>query len=64
MQTPKDEAERVQLLIALGDQPGVSAWFNVWQLARLGRPASEVWGGATRKAESPLARLGRKDCTA
>ena len=64
MQTPKDDVERLQLLIALGNQPGVSAWFSVWQLARIGRPASEVWGGASSKTTSPRERLSREDCTA
>lgn len=48
MQTPKDEMARVELLKALGQQPGVSAWFSVWQLARLGAPAREVWAPAPR----------------
>jgi len=32
MQIPRDDAERVQLWIALGHQPGVSAWFTVWRV--------------------------------
>lgn len=48
MQTLKDETARVELLKALGQQPGVSAWFSVWQLARLGSPAHEVWAPAPR----------------
>ena len=48
MQTPKDETARLELLRALGQQPGVSAWFSVWQLARLGAPAREVWAPAPR----------------
>ncbi|MGE5625586.1 MAG: hypothetical protein ACM3ZT_08570 [Bacillota bacterium] len=48
MQMPKDANERVKLWQALGQQPGVSAWFSVWQLARIGRPSPEVWGGAPR----------------
>ena len=42
------EQERVSLLIALGQQPGVSAWFSIWQQARLGKPAPQVWGGKRR----------------
>lgn len=63
---PKHEAARMQLLIALGEQPGVSGWFSVWQLARIGRPSPEVWGGAARKqeAKAPVGGFGRKDCTA
>ena len=48
MWTPKDEKARVELLKALGQQPGVGAWFSVWQLARLGAPAREVWAPAPR----------------
>jgi len=29
----KEDAERLQLLIALGNQPGVSAWFGAWFLS-------------------------------
>ncbi len=32
--TQIDDARRKELLIALGNQPGVSAWFTVWQLSR------------------------------
>lgn len=32
MQTPKDEADRVQYWISLGHQPGVSAWFTLWRV--------------------------------
>jgi|GEM_PF-3709009 len=53
MPMPKDENERVELLKSLGQQPGVSAWFSVWQMARIGQPAPEVWGGATRQAAPP-----------
>lgn len=48
MQTRKNETARVELLKMLGQQPGVSAWFSVWQLARLGAPAREVWAPAPR----------------
>ena len=48
MQTPKDAKAHVELWKALGQQPGVSAWFSVWQLARLGAPAREVWAPAPR----------------
>ena len=29
----KTEAERVQFLVSLGQQPGVGAWFTVWRVA-------------------------------
>ena len=58
MQTPKDEMARLELLKALGQQPGVSAWFSVWQLARLGRPASEVWGGGSSDRRAPRSPKG------
>lgn len=64
MQTPRDVNERVELLKALGQQPGVSAWFSVWQTARIGRPAAEVWSDAPRAARAPLKSLTRKDCVA
>ena len=28
----RDDAERLKVLIALGNQPGVSAWFGAWFL--------------------------------
>ena len=62
MQTPRDVNERVELLKALGQQPGVSAWFSVWQMARIGRPATEVWGGAAHPAKPKLKRLTPEDC--
>ena len=34
MQIPRDEAERVQFFITLGQQPGVGAWFSVWLVSR------------------------------
>ena len=64
MQMPKNADERAKLLQALGQQPGVSAWFSVWQLSRIGRPAAEVWGGAPRPEQLPFTQLNRKDCTA
>lgn len=51
------EEDRITLLIALGQQPGVSAWFSVWQLARIGKPLAGIWGGAGRPAR-PKARIG------
>ena len=53
------EEDRIKLLVALGNQPGVSAWFSLWQLARLGKPSAEVWGGARR---APKSRIGGR-CT-
>ena len=51
------EETRVKLLLSLGYAPGVSAWFSVWQLARLGKPAAEVWGGQRRRRRAK-ARIG------
>ena len=51
------EQERVELLVSLGYTPGVSAWFSVWQMARLGKPAAEVWGSLRRPRKSK-ARIG------
>lgn len=36
-----DDEARVRLWVALGAQPGVSAWYAVWLLARLSPPARE-----------------------
>ncbi len=56
MQTPRDEAERVQYWVSLGQQPGVSAWFTIWQVVYRKRvqPA---------KAARPKG-MGREQCTA
>ena len=56
MQTPRDEAERVQLWIALGNQPGVSAWFTVWRVSFKKR--------AKRTAKTSSNKLPRESCTA
>lgn len=32
MNKPENNAAHIQWLIALGNQPGVSAWFAVWTL--------------------------------
>ena len=64
MQMLHDVNERMELLKALGQQPGVSAWFSVWQMTRIGRPAAEVWGGAPRPVKPKLKQLTREDCAA
>lgn len=56
MSASREEA-RVKLLLSLGHAPGVSAWFSVWQLARLGKPAAEVWSGQPRQSKAK-ARIG------
>jgi hypothetical protein len=58
MPTTAKENARLQLLKALGQQPGVSAWFSVWQLERLGRPAVEVWRGASPERRGPKSPKG------
>lgn len=35
----RDELKTTELWVALGSQPGVSAWFAVWILSRLSRPS-------------------------
>ena len=44
MQTPKTEAESVQLWITLGRQPGLGGWLNVWLVShsRRAKPAKAV----------------------
>ncbi|MGH8370005.1 MAG: hypothetical protein ACRESC_03395 [Gammaproteobacteria bacterium] len=51
MIAPKDDNARVRLWIALGDQPGVSAWFSVWSLSR----ASRRHDSETRKVTKSVA---------
>jgi hypothetical protein len=34
MNAPKDDNVRARLWVALGNEPGVSAWFSVWSLSR------------------------------
>jgi hypothetical protein len=46
MPTTKTEAERVQFLISLGQQPGAGAWFTVWRVA-------------TRRREKPAAKAAK-----
>lgn len=38
MSIPEDSETRSRLWIALGNQPGVSAWFAVWSLSREAKP--------------------------
>jgi hypothetical protein len=55
MSNPNSEAERVQLWIALGQQPGVSAWFTVWRVVYSNRP---------RASKAAAAKPAQKVCTA
>ena len=50
------EEERIKILIALGHQPGVSAWFSLWLQARIGKPSAEVWGGG--RGQKTKTRIG------
>ncbi|HET7649189.1 MAG TPA: hypothetical protein VFL15_00610 [Gammaproteobacteria bacterium] len=34
MNIPADNVARARLWVALGNQPGVAAWFSVWTLSR------------------------------
>lgn len=34
MNNPADKDARARLWVALGNQPGVAAWFSVWALSR------------------------------
>jgi len=42
MPSPKSQAERVQFLVSLGQQPGVGAWFTVWRVATRKRLAAKT----------------------
>jgi|GraSoiStandDraft_24_1057298.scaffolds.fasta_scaffold218628_2 hypothetical protein len=55
MSIRKDEAERVQFLISLGQQPGVGAWFTVWRVAtrRREKPASKATVKAMPRGSCP-----------
>ncbi|MFI4920581.1 MAG: hypothetical protein ACHQAZ_02945 [Gammaproteobacteria bacterium] len=44
---------RKGLWIALGQQPGVSAWFTVWRLSRLAKRAARQPKPATKAASMP-----------
>lgn len=49
MNAPKDPDVRARLWVALGNQPGVSAWFTVWLLSR----AARQHDGAPHKVTQP-----------
>jgi hypothetical protein len=42
MITSRNEADRLRLLIALGNQPGVSAWFGAWFLGLMRAAESQA----------------------
>lgn len=49
---------RASLWIALGNQPGVSAWFAVWLLARLSPPPRKAAKPVTTRAPAqPVRRV-------
>lgn len=49
---------RASLWIALGNQPGVSAWFAVWLLARLSPPPRKAAKPVTTQAPAqPVRRV-------
>lgn len=52
MSKPESPAARADLWVALGNQPGVSAWFAVYLLSRLGRMPQS----ASRRAVLPAGR--------
>ncbi len=52
MRLPENPAARADLWVALGNQPGVSAWFAVYLLSRLGRMPKS----ASRRAVQPAGR--------
>lgn len=49
MNIPADKDERARLWVALGNQPGASAWFSVWMLSR----ESQHRTAAARKPGAP-----------
>ena len=49
MNIPADKDARARLWVALGNQPGVGAWFSVWTLARESRQGA----AAARKPGAP-----------
>lgn len=54
----RNRDRRADLWIALGNQPGVSAWFAVWLLARLSPPYRRAAKpAATQVAARPIRRV-------
>ncbi len=56
MQIPRDEAERVQFFITLGQQPGVGAWFTLWRVSQKKR--------AKAAAPAALKKMPQGSCAA
>lgn len=52
MLTSRNDADRLRLLIALGNQPGVSAWFGAWFLGLMRAAESRA------RRPQPKARFG------
>ncbi|HSC47508.1 MAG TPA: hypothetical protein VLG68_05435 [Gammaproteobacteria bacterium] len=52
MLTSRNDADRLRLLIALGNQPGVSAWFGAWFLGLTRAAATQA------RQPQPKARFG------
>ena len=50
---------RASLWIALGNQPGVSAWFAVWLLARLNPPRKAMRAATTTAAQAAVPSVRR-----
>jgi len=50
---------RASLWIALGHQPGVSAWFAVWLLARLNPPQRTTRAAATTATQAAVPPIRR-----
>lgn len=44
MTIPTDKDARARLWVALGNQPGVGAWFSVWTLSRESQHRTAVEG--------------------
>lgn len=56
MNISKDSDARARLWVALGNQPGVSAWFTVWSLSRATKSAASE----KIKGDKPIAENDSK----
>jgi hypothetical protein len=54
MQTPKTDAESVQLWITVGQQPGLGGWLNVWLVSRSRRPIPAKAAAAKKLPQGAL----------
>lgn len=59
MTAPDDTRSRARLWVALGNQPGVAAWFSVWMLARDSRRRTGERSATKPSADSCATQVKR-----